>query len=379
MSRNSRSSVFAVPVMPAKLAVETEVVLERDRGERLILAAHVEAFFGFDRLMDTLGIAAAVHQSAGELIDDDDFAILDDVLLILVEQMPRLERRVELMRQLEVALIVEVGDAENLLDFRNALFRDRNGVRFFIDREIFVAHEARQDLRERRVQIGRVVALAADDQRRARFVDEDRIDFVDDREVQLALHHLIETPRHVIAQVVEADLVVGDVGDVAQIRFAPRGRIEIVLDDADRHAERAIQRAHPLGIAFGEIIVDGDDVHALARERVEIDRQRGDERLALAGAHLGNVAFVQRLAAHQLNVEVAHPHDAFAGLAHDGERLDEQIVDRRAAGQPRAELDRLRGQLLIGECGDLGFEEIDASRPFCAAGLLHARCRRRAS
>ena len=150
--------------------------------------------------MDALGIAAAVHQTAGELIDDDDFAVLDDVLLILVKQMPRFERGVELMRQLEVALIVEIGYAEDLLDFGDALLLNRNGVRFLIDGEIFVFHQTRDDLRELRVQLGRIVALTADDQRRARFVDEDRVDFVDDREVQFALHHLIDAPGHVIAQ-----------------------------------------------------------------------------------------------------------------------------------------------------------------------------------
>jgi len=54
--------------------------------------------------MDAFGITASVHQPAGEFIDDDDFAVLDDVLLIFVEEVPRLERRVELMRQFEVAL-----------------------------------------------------------------------------------------------------------------------------------------------------------------------------------------------------------------------------------------------------------------------------------
>jgi hypothetical protein len=78
-------------------------------------------------------------------------------------------------------------------------------------------------------------ALTADDQRRARFVDQDRVDFVDDRVVQLALHHLIEAPGHVVAQVVEADFVVRDVGDVAVVRFAPLGGFEVVLNDADRH------------------------------------------------------------------------------------------------------------------------------------------------
>ena len=131
-----------------ELLVEAEVVLERDRRERLVLAANEQTFLRFDRLMDAVGVAPAVHQAAGELVDDDDLAVFDDVLLIFVEEMPRLERRVELVRQLEVALIVEVRDAEDLLDLGDALFGDRNRVRFLVDGEVFVFHQARDDLRE---------------------------------------------------------------------------------------------------------------------------------------------------------------------------------------------------------------------------------------
>jgi hypothetical protein len=45
-------------------------------------------------------------------------------------------------------------------------------------------------------------------------------------------------------------------------RIIQKGRI--VLDDADGEAERVIELRHPLGIAFGQVIVDGDQVGAFA-------------------------------------------------------------------------------------------------------------------
>jgi hypothetical protein len=36
-------------------------------------------------------------------------------------------------------------------------------------------------------------------------------------------------------------------------------------------AEEAIEAAHPFGVAAGEVVVDGDDMDALAGERVEVD------------------------------------------------------------------------------------------------------------
>jgi hypothetical protein len=55
------------------------------------------------------------------------------------------------------------------------------------------------------VEIGAVVERAGNDQRRARLVDQDGVDFVDDGEGMPALHHLLELVLHVVAQIVEAD------------------------------------------------------------------------------------------------------------------------------------------------------------------------------
>ena len=63
-----------------ELSVQPEEVLEGYGGESLGLALDLYAFFGFDRLMQTLVIASAVHQTAGELIYDDYLAVLDDVV-----------------------------------------------------------------------------------------------------------------------------------------------------------------------------------------------------------------------------------------------------------------------------------------------------------
>ena len=148
-----------------------------------------------------------------------------------------------------------------------------------------------------------------------------------------ALHVVRELELHVVAQVVEAELVVRAVGDVAGVGDLPLLVVEVVLDDADGHAEEAVDAAHPLRVAAGEVVVDGDDVHALAGERVQVRRQRRDERLAFARLHLGDLAVVQHHAADQLDVEVPHVQHAAAGFADDGEGLGQQVVERLAVGE----------------------------------------------
>ena len=67
----------------------------------------------------------------------------------------------------------------------------------------------------------------------------------------------------------------------------------------------------------------------LLLQGVEVRRQGGDEGLAFAGDHLGDVAAVQDDAAEDLHVEVPHVLGAAAGLAAGGERLGQQVVERR--------------------------------------------------
>ena len=74
-----------------------------------------------------------------------------------------------------------------------------------------------------------------------------------------------EAEREVVAQVVEAEFVVGAVGDVAAVRGALLGRVLLVADHADGEAEEAVDRAHPVRVARRQVFVDGDDVDAFAR------------------------------------------------------------------------------------------------------------------
>ncbi len=117
-----------------------------------------------------------------------------------------------------------------------------------------------------------------------------------------------------------------------------------VHDHADAHAEELVDLPHPLGVAARQVVVHGHDMHALAGQRVQIDRQSGDQRLALAGLHLGDLAVVQHHAADQLHVEMPLTERALAGLPHRGERLRQQFVQGGAVRQPLAEFHRLGGQ-----------------------------------
>ena len=58
----------------ADLLVELEEVLQRDRGQGLILFFDPHAFLGLDGLVQAVAPVPPGHQPPGELVDDDDLA-----------------------------------------------------------------------------------------------------------------------------------------------------------------------------------------------------------------------------------------------------------------------------------------------------------------
>ena len=207
------------------------------------------------------------------------------------------------------------------------------------------------------------------------------------------LHHLLGGLGHaVVAQVVEAELAVGAVGDVAEVLLAALGGVHGVLDAAHGEAEVLVEVAHPGRVAAGEVVVHRDELHVLPGESVEVEREGGDERLALAGLHLRDLALMEDNAADELAVERHHvpcervpahlgggAKEMSACVLHEREGLGEDVVERFAAGHARLELGRQTGEVLVCEVPGLVFGLYavyllhDGAEAFQVAGILGAQ------
>ena len=118
---------------------------------------------------------------------------------------------------------------------------------------------------------------------------------------------------------------------------------------AHGQAQEAVYLAHPFAVALGQIVVDGDDMDALAGQRVQIGGQRGHQRLAFTGLHLGDAALMQHDAAHQLHRIGAHAQHAVRRLADGGKGLRQDVVQRFAIGEALLEFRRLGLKLGVGQ------------------------------
>ena len=161
------------------------------------------------------------------------------------------------------------------------------------------------------------------------------------------MHHGFAVVFHVVAQVIKPVFVIGAVGNVAVVSGAALFVVQPVDDDAHREAEKLVHATHPRGIAFGEIVVHRNNMHALARQRVEIRGQRGHQRFAFAGFHFGDHAAMQHHAADQLHIEMAHTQYALGGFTHNGKCLDQQTIQRCTGGELGAEFVGLCAQIRI--------------------------------
>ena len=376
----------------AELLVEAEVVLERDRREGLVLLLDRDALLRLDRLVQALAPAAPFHDPAGELVDDLHLAVLDDVVDVALVQRLGLQGLVEVVDELDVLRVVEVVDPQRALDLLDPRLGRRDGLVLLVVEVVELlgeplvlelrpvrlgAAQRRDDPREVVVDLRGGRRLAGDDQRRPRLVDEDRVDLVHDRVGVAALDDAVERDRHVVAQVVEPELGVRAVRDVGVVGRAALVERHHRLDVGDGHAEPLEDAAVPLGVALGEVVVDGHEVGAAAGERVQVERHARDEGLAFTGLHLGDVALVQDDAAHHLDVEDALVGLAHARLARGREGLEEQILELLAALEPLAELDGLALQLGVGELLELRLERGDVGglllQPLHAPSLAEAK------
>ena len=85
-----------------------------------------------------------------------------------------------------------------------------------------------------------------------------------------ALNHILGNLRHVVAQVVEAELVVRAIRDVAGVHLTTLGRGLAHEDTAARQSQEVVDAAHDVRLVLRQVVVNRHDVHALAGQRAQI-------------------------------------------------------------------------------------------------------------
>ena len=348
---------------PGQLLVEPEVILQGDGGHGLVLGLDLHALFGLDGLVDALVVAAPGQHTAGVLVHDAYLTLGHDVVLVRVEQFLGLDRIVEETDQRGVLGFVEVVDPQVILDLLDPGFEDPHGPFLLVDLVVGVRLEIGDHLGEFFVPpIGFTGGRPGDDERSSCLIDEDRVHLIHDGVVVPALDQLVRAPRHVVAQIVEAEFVVGAVGDVRRVLLAPGGRVLPCEDHAGFQPQEAVHAAHEVRLVLGQVVIDRHHVHALAAQGIQVGGSRGDEGFALTGLHLGNVAQVQCRTAHELNVVVPLPQGPRRRFTYRREGFRKQTVQGFPVIDARFERVGFGAQFRVAERLEAFFEAVHGVR-----------------
>ena len=138
-------------------------------------------------------------------------------------------------------------------------------------------------------------------------INQYRVHLVDDSIVMAALYEVGRRDSHIVAQVVETELIVGTESDVCLISLATSLGVGLMLVNAVyRETVEHIEWSHPLGVTLSQIVVDSHYMHTITRKGVKEHRQGGHKRLTLTSSHLGNLTLVEYCTTEELYVIVNH-------------------------------------------------------------------------
>ena len=196
--------------------IEQEEVLVGDAGQGLGFRLDRQAFLRFDRLVLAIAPTAPRHHPASEFIHNYRIAFAHDVVDILNEQLLGLQGIGDVMGP-GIGRVEQITHPQQLLSLGIALIGEGGValllinliVAFGIDAvlaDLGGAHQLVGHLNGPLVFLLGPLHLARDDQGRARLIDQDGINFINDAVMEIALHHLGDVIRHVVAQVIKAQL-----------------------------------------------------------------------------------------------------------------------------------------------------------------------------
>ena len=144
------------------------------------------------------------------------------------------------------------------------------------------------------------------------------------------LDHVLFIEHHIVAQIIEAELIIRAVGDVRLISFTFLFFRQAVDIEPNCQAEPVIQFAHFFGIAARQVFVDCHDMDAFFRDGIQIDGHRRSQGFTFTGLHFGNIPLMKRCSSHDLHTEWIHSKYALRCFAHRSKCFRHHVIERLA-------------------------------------------------
>ena len=347
-----------------QLLIQTEEILERYGSKGLALAVYLNALLSLDSLVQTLVVAPSEHQTSRALIDNDYFSVLDNIVNIQFHDAVCTDSLIYVVQQRNIVGIHEVFHAEIILRLSHAARKKVTGLGLFIYDIValqgilivllgiqlhhLVHGERFGKLVRLFVKIGGFLTASRNNKRGSRLVYENGVHLVHNGKIGRALNLVLFVHAHIIAQIIEAQFVVGSVGYVAGVCRAALIVVHIMDNKSHRKPEEAMNLCHKLTVALCKIVVYRYDMNAVSGERVEVGRKACNKGFALARSHFRDTSLMEHDTAYNLHRIMAYADNSVRGFAAHRKRVGQNIVQRFTRRQSVLKDTRLLLQLSIG-------------------------------
>ena len=128
-----------------ELVVHAEIVLQCDCRQRLVFFFDLDAFFGFNSLVNTFAPTSTFKNATRKFVNDFYFATLNDVVLVAAVQLFGFQRHLQLMDKVSLNFVVQVFKTKFGFNSFNAGLGWHDDALVFFDLVINIALQSTHD------------------------------------------------------------------------------------------------------------------------------------------------------------------------------------------------------------------------------------------
>jgi hypothetical protein len=144
---------------------------------------------------------------------------------------------------------------------------------------------------------------------------------------------LTRIKAELIAQEVKSDLVGRGINNVTCVGLSAFFSGHALVYIAHRKSQRSVDLAHPVGVAFGQVIIGSEHVHSAVGNRVHEDGGNGRKGFAFPGLHLGDFPLRHHERAEELDIEQTQAENSFRHFGSQRHRFYCQVLREGLASQ----------------------------------------------
>ncbi len=154
-----------------KLVIHTKIILKSNGRQGLVLFLYLNPFLRFQRLVQSITIAAPFHCPASELVNNDNLTILNKVVNITMKDKMSFEGLIDMVQLVYAFRIIQIICIQEFFAKRDPIICKHNLSVFLIEGKMFLSFKMTHNTADFEIQICRNVGGTGNNKRGPGFID----------------------------------------------------------------------------------------------------------------------------------------------------------------------------------------------------------------